>query len=57
MGKCEICGKNEEGLSLLQANHRQLGYVNMCQACWESIYTKNLMVCGTTGGGTCPSCR
>jgi len=58
MGECRLCGKNGEDLSLLSANHKEFGYISVCQECWVKLYDKNRMVSGTTGsGGSCPSCR
>lgn len=57
MGKCGICGRNDEGLSLLSANHKDLGYIMICQDCWQKLYVENRMVCSTGSGGTCPTCR
>lgn len=56
MGECKICGKNGEELSLLQADHKELGRIMVCQECWSKLYDKNRMVCGTAGGGSCPTC-
>jgi ribosome-binding protein aMBF1 (putative translation factor) len=57
MGKCELCGKNGDDLSLLSANHKDRGYVMVCRDCWVKLYDGNRMVCGTTGsGGSCPTC-
>jgi len=58
MAECEFCGKKGEELSLLQANHKDLGQIMVCQECWEKLWLGNRTVCGTTGSsGTCPSCR
>jgi len=58
MGECKLCGKNSEDLTLLSANHKDLGQIMVCEECWKKLWRKNRMVCGTTGsGGTCPSCR
>jgi len=53
MGKCEICGKEGEDLSLIWADHKDLGYITICQDCWRKLYAENLMVCGTGPGGGC----
>ena len=58
MAECRICGKNGEDLTLLSANHKDLGQIMVCEECWKKLWHENRMVCGTTGaGGTCPSCR
>ena len=58
MPKCELCGKKGRDLSLLVANHKQLGQIEICQGCWSELFEKNRMVCGTSGsGGSCPTCR
>jgi len=58
MGECKLCGKNGEDLTLLSANHKDLGQIMVCEECWKKLWRKNRMVCGATGsGGTCPSCR
>jgi len=57
MGKCDICGKNGKDLTLLGANHKELGYVKVCSDCWEKLYSKNEFVGGTTSSsGSCPTC-
>jgi len=58
MGECKLCGKNGEKLSLVSANHKDLGYITVCRECWTKLYDGNRMVCGSTGsGGSCPSCK
>ena len=58
MDECELCKRKEEDLSLLSANHRELGRIMVCQECWANLYEENRMVCDTTSsGGTCPTCR
>jgi hypothetical protein len=59
MGKCDICGKNGEDLSLIGANHKKLGHIKICSDCWEKLYGENKFVGGTTSGGSgvsCPTC-
>lgn len=57
MVKCDLCGRNEEGLSVLDANHKELGHIWVCRECWVRLYEENRMVSGSTGsGGTCPTC-
>ncbi len=58
MGECGLCGKNGEDLSLLSADHKELGRIKICQECWTKLYSENLMVCGrSSSGGACPTCR
>jgi len=58
MGKCKLCGKNGEDLTLISASHKDLGRIMVCDECWKKLWNENRMVCGTTGsGGTCTSCR
>lgn len=58
MGKCEICGKNGEDLTLLVANHKELGEIEICSECWEKLYSGNKFVGGSTSSGSsCPSCE
>jgi hypothetical protein len=59
MSECRLCGKNGENLSLLSANHKELGEIAVCQECWVKLYEKNRMVSGTCSGGSggsCPCC-
>jgi hypothetical protein len=57
MGKCDICGKNGEDLSLIGANHKKLGNIKICSECWEKLYGENEFVGGTSGSGSsCPTC-
>ena len=57
MSECKLCGKNEEGLSLLGADHKELGHMMVCQECWVDLYAKNRMYSrGNSGGGGCPTC-
>lgn len=65
--KCACCGKYGEDLSLLSANHKELGWIKICKECWATFYTKNEMVAGTGSSGSamgsnspcssCPGCR
>ncbi|ODS35472.1 hypothetical protein BEH94_06515 [Candidatus Altiarchaeales archaeon WOR_SM1_SCG] len=62
MEECKLCGKTGEDLSLLSANHKELGRMMVCQECWVKLYAKNRMRCeGSSGGGstcsTCSTCR
>lgn len=54
MSECAICGKSGEDLSLIYVRHKDLGYVGICQDCWEKEWEKNLFVTsGGEGGGGC----
>jgi len=58
MGKCDICGKNGPELSLLGANHKELGHVHICSDCWTMLYDKNKFLAGSGSSlGSCPTCR
>ena len=41
MGKCDICGKNGPELSLLGAEHKEMGHIHICSDCWTNLYNKN----------------
>ena len=58
MAKCDICGKNEKDLSLLGANHKKLGHIEVCSECWEKLYGENEFVGGSTGSSSssCSTC-
>ncbi len=57
MYECQLCGKKGKNLSLMAANHKDLGFIMVCRECWVKLYDENRMVCSTTGsGGTCPTC-
>jgi len=54
--KCAICGKGK--VSLLQANHKEVGNINVCQDCWCKLSDENMLVSGSggsSGGGCCGS--
>ncbi|MFQ6084840.1 MAG: hypothetical protein ACE5OY_00990 [Candidatus Bathyarchaeia archaeon] len=54
MGKCDICGRNEKDLTLIGVTHKELGFVNVCQACWKKLYEDNLFVGGSSSSdGPC----
>nr|QNO54532.1 hypothetical protein BGNFGLGO_00003 [Methanosarcinales archaeon ANME-1 ERB7] len=54
MGKCELCSK--EG-SRMEANHKELGRIMVCQDCWVNLYDKNRMTCSVdASGGSCSCC-
>jgi protein-arginine kinase activator protein McsA len=59
MSECKLCGKNEENLTLLSADHKEMGWIMICQTCWVKLYEENAMVSGKGSGssGTCPTCR
>ena len=59
--KCEICGESGEDLSLYSANHKDLGWISVCNACWVKLYEENEMVagsgsCGNSSVSPCSSC-
>ena len=59
--KCALCEKSGEDLSLLSANHKELGWIKICSDCWSRLYTQNNVVSGSTGSGKssgspCSSC-
>jgi len=56
MSACKLCGKKGEDLSLLSANHKELGNIMVCQECWVKLYDENRMVCSAGSGGSCPAC-
>jgi len=51
MSECKLCGKNDENLTLLSADHKDLGQIMVCSQCWKKLWNENRMVCGTTGSG------
>jgi len=58
MDECELCKRKEEDLTLLSANHKELGRIMICQDCWSNLYGENRMVCDTTSSdSSCPTCR
>jgi hypothetical protein len=52
MGTCDLCNRTEDGLSLREAKHKELGTKWVCVDCWTDLYQKNRMISGTTGGGS-----
>ena len=59
MVECKLCRKNGENLSLLSADHKELGHIMVCRDCWVKLYDENQMVSGSGSsgsGGTCPTC-
>ncbi|MEM3693153.1 MAG: hypothetical protein QXI39_03940 [Candidatus Bathyarchaeia archaeon] len=54
MGKCATCGK--DGVSLLYAVHKDLGYVGICQECWRRNFAENRLFSSSGASGGC-SCR
>ena len=57
--KCDLCERSDENLSLLSANHKDLGWIKICRDCWSKLYTRNHMVAGSTGSSknSGPACR
>ena len=56
MGICELCGKGGEGISMLGASHKELGWIMICQDCWQDLSSKNRMVAGSSCSGRCAGC-
>ena len=56
--RCELCGKNDEDLSLYSTQHKKLGRIKVCRKCWVKLYDDNNMVAGSSGssGSSCPTC-
>lgn len=54
--ECELCGKSEEDLSRLSANHKKLGLLMVCQDCWVRLYNENHMVSNSTSGSNQSPC-
>ena len=55
--KCDLCEKSDENLSLLAANHKELGWIEVCNDCWGALYTENRMVVSSSSSGTNSSSR
>ncbi|MBL7168305.1 hypothetical protein ISS40_06490 [Candidatus Bathyarchaeota archaeon] len=56
MGECGLCHKSGEEVSLLGANHKELGSILICRDCWKELYQTNSMVAGSSCGGKCSTC-
>ena len=56
--KCELCGKSGDDLSLYSANHKDLGWIQICRDCWIKFYLENRIVAGSgsKSGCSCSSC-
>jgi len=55
MGKCELCGK--EG-SRMEAAHKELGRIMVCQECWSKLYGENRMAADIgSSGSSCAFCK
>ena len=48
MKKCGICGRSD--VSLLYANHKELGYIPICQDCWVKEFADNRLASGSSTG-------
>lgn len=57
MGECALCSRSGDDISLLTANHKELGRVKVCQDCWTKLYQENGIVSGSTCSGNCSCCR
>ncbi|MHA1649816.1 MAG: hypothetical protein ACTSYB_06465 [Candidatus Helarchaeota archaeon] len=53
MIECQLCKKNGD-ISLLLAQHKDLGHIYVCRDCWTKLYEKNRMI--TSGTASCGSC-
>ena len=49
LSKCDLCERSDEDMSLLSANHKEKGWIKVCQNCWSELYSKNRMVSGSSG--------
>ena len=59
LSKCELCGKTDEHLSLYRANHKDLGWIDICRECWVECFGKNRLVAGSgskSSGCNCGIC-
>ena len=55
MGKCELCGN--EG-SRMEADHKELGRIMVCQKCGSKLYAENRMSCSIgASGDSCAFCK
>jgi hypothetical protein len=41
MPECRLCGKNGEDLTLLSADHKDLGRIMVCEGCWKKLWNEN----------------
>jgi hypothetical protein len=46
--ECALCGKSGEDLSLLLADHKDLGEIMVCRECWGKLYEENRMMLDTS---------
>ena len=56
MGTCALCKKSSIGISLLGANHKEFGYLMVCQECWRKLSDENSMIAGSSCSGKCSGC-
>jgi hypothetical protein len=56
MGQCALCSNGGEGVSLLGANHKEQGWIMVCQDCWKALSEGNRIVSGSSCSGICSSC-
>ncbi len=55
LSSCELCGKSGGDLSLYGANHKELGWIEICRDCWVKLYRDNRLVAGS-GSKSCDRC-
>ena len=55
LSRCQLCEKSDENLSLYGANHKDLGWIEVCRDCWTKLYHENRLVAGS-GGKSCNAC-
>lgn len=49
--KCTICDKS--GVGLLEANHKELGHMIVCQECWKKLSEQNMLISSSSGSQSC----
>jgi hypothetical protein len=62
LNKCGLCNKSDEKLSLLSANHKELGWIKICGECWRESFSENNFIAGSSGSkkkssSPCSSCK
>jgi hypothetical protein len=57
MGRCALCSKTGEDLTLFGVNHKDRGYIMVCQDCWIKLYKENRIVAGSGSSGQSCGCR
>ncbi|MFH1328782.1 MAG: hypothetical protein ABIH76_08095 [Candidatus Bathyarchaeota archaeon] len=46
MSKCKNCGKENDDLTLLLAEHSKRGKIMICRECWITLYDEKI-ICST----------